>query len=383
MVKRIGKLFQGLVPALILCLAVQSGPAIGQSLTGQDDPRYQADLARLLQADDRAAYADLRLLAAAGNQAALQLLPFAARWMVIAPTPTGRAALRQIHGQWIQSLAEQGHAMAGLWRGGEISGLMDEQVNRALALYAVGEAEKGDALLEGWYNHLPGSAPLPAGFADLPAAAWLKAAIVEHKLAQGDPVAEQVLRDWLSDDRIEGWMVLSQRRDHYADGRAALELRLNLARVDPARLAEGRLARALLWAEDPAPPQPPQTVALVIKDLMARPQYAAVRAYCAAACATSAPACEAAFVVLFGQPYRATTPQTPFAALLDPARFFASPRGEQVLLGAALTHHLGLDRGIGDHGALQTHPAILGARKVDACLVDGALRAQGPLPQNP
>ena len=122
---------------------------------------------------------------------------------------------------------------------------------------------------------------------------------------------------------------------------------------------------------------------MVLRDLMPRPQYAPVRAWCAAQCAATAPACEAAFVSLLGAPHQSTAQLTPFADLMDEAAFFATPRGGQVLLSAAVRHSLDLDLAPDPAALAARHPAWLATRGIDACFADAALQALTPFPGPP
>jgi hypothetical protein len=347
-------------------------------LQGADDPVFRTLMGRLIAADDRAALGELHDLAAT-NVAALVALPFAEGWFLSADDRRDRLALRRMDGKWVADLAAAAFKPADLWRGGAISPDMTDQLERALRLYELGEDRKADALLQGWFNHMPETAALPEGFADLPAAAWLKAMILEQHIARGDRKALPVLQYWLDQDRIEGWMVLAAIGDHY-DGQAGQPMisGLRLGPATGARLKDGRAARRLLWQEDPPPPLPPETTQMVLRDLMPRPQFAPVRAYCEARCASTAAACEAAFVSTLGQPYHTVARATPFLAVMSEADFFASPRGEQVLLGPGLAHRLGLDRVGGYRGAVADSPAWRGANAADSCLAQGMLRAQEP-----
>ena len=370
-----------------LLLAALLGPvtalaeALPAPLAGADDPQFQSLIARLLTADDPAAIVALHDLAARGNTAGLVALPVAESWFPAAPSLPERIALREINGKWVEDLAASAFKPAALWQGGAISPDIADQLSRAQQLYALGYTAKADALLEAWFNHMPETAPLPDGFADLPAATWLKAMILEAHVARGDRDALPVLQSWLDQDRTEGWMVLAAISDLYSGQQVPSGL--TLGPNAKTRLQDGRLARKLLWQEEPPPPLPPDTTAMLMQALMPSPQLAPVSAYCKAHCPGSTPACETAFVTLYGQPYHAVAALTPWSTLVSAADFFASPRGEQVLLGSGLTHRLGLDRKGGYRGALTGNAAWQAANTVDACLAAGALRAQVPLPASP
>ena len=359
---------------LIIAALLGPLPASAGPIAGADDPAYRSALTRLLTTDDPAALTALHALAAT-NRAALIALPVAATWV---PLP---AELREVNGDWAADLAAAAYKPAALWQGGAISPMMRDQLIRALWLYELGESAKADALLSGWFNHMPDTAALPEGFNDLAAAPWLKAMIMEQHIARGDHKALATLQYWLDHDRIEGWMALSAATDYYSgQGGKPMIASLTLGANAGARLQDGRLARRLLWQQEPPAPVPAATVQIIIQDLLPSPQFAPLRAYCAARCPTTLPACEAAFVTIFAQPYHTIAAQTPYHDLISAADFFATPRGEQVLLGPALTHRLGLDRVDGYQGALADNPALQAASAIDACLTAGAIRALSPLP---
>jgi hypothetical protein len=339
---------------LILFLALPLG---AEPLPGQDSPDYQAALSLLLQEDDPAALAELHRLAEAGNVAAILTLPTALTWFTPAPDHPGRLALRRLGDEPLATVAARHSAAAALWQGGAISPLAEDQLQRALGLYDLGEVLKADALLTGWFNHMPLATPLPEGFADLPAAPWLKALILEPRLREKDAQAMIVLTYWWASGRIEGAMV-----------------KTDLGPGDPA----GQALRERLWSERPATPLPPATVALMAAELLPLPAYGPVRAWCAANCPASAPACAEAFITMLGEISPATVLATPLQEVLPEAEFFATKRGERVLLEPALHHRLELARIGGFAGALTAHPAFSAAAARDACFAEGVRRALPP-----
>ena len=365
---------------IVLCLSL-TAPAMADTVPGADDPAFTAAFHRLLTTDDPAALRRLHVLAAAGNTAALIALPLAERWL--SPLPD-RMALRRLGGEWVRDLGQAAFKPADLWRDGDISPDMADQLDRALWLYELGENRKADALLKGWFNHMPQAAALPEGFADLNAAPVLKALILLDHLTRGDRKALAPLQYLLDQDRIEGWMVLAELTDHYpVSGGQPIYANLRLGPAIATRLPDGRRALRLLWHEQPPPPLPPVVLAMALADLLPRPQFAPVRAYCAARCPATAPACAAAFVSLLGAPHPSVAQVTPLTDLMDEAAFFATQRGEQVLLNAGVRDSLGLDR-VPDPGELLPHdPAWQSARAMDACFGDAALRALQPFPAAP
>jgi hypothetical protein len=365
-----------LIPLLLWAL-----PGLSAPLDGADDPAFRMAFDRLLQRDDPAALHRLHDLAAAGNTAALIALPLAERWL---PPQPDRQALRRIGDAWVRDLGHTALKPAALWADGDISPDMRDQMNRALWLYDLGETRKADALLNGWFNHMPMAAPLPEGLLDLDAAPILTARILLEHLTRGDRKALAPLQSLLDQDRIEGWMVLAELTDHapVTSGppiHANLRLGANIA----TRLPDGRRALRLLWNEEPKPPLPPETLSMATRDLLPRTEFAPVRAFCAAACAGTAPACEQAFLMLLGAPHHSVTQSTPLHALMPEAAFFSTPRGAQILLAPALKHRLGLDLVPDPAADAAANPALAEARAQDACFAEAALRALAPLPAAP
>lgn len=366
---------------VFFCLCM-TGPAVADPLPGADDPGFRASLTAVTRSDDAEARQALHAQAAAGNAAALVALPVVEAWWPFTGPMPERLAQRQIGGRWTSDLASAASPVVALWQGGAISPRMPDQLDRALGLYKLGEARKGDALLEAWVNHMPLAAPLPEGLADLPAAPLLKALILLRHLTKGEDAALPVLQHWLDQDRIEGWMVLAEVTDHYpgSPGRA-LTLGLGDAPDHAGRLEDGRRAMALLWRDQTPRPLAPHEVAMVLQDLLPRPQYAPVRAYCAARCPEDPQSCAAAFAGLLGAPRAATTALTPPAEVMDTEDFFATPRGEQVLLGTAALHHLDLDQSPAPAAGLAKTPAFAAISQQDACFAAGVTRALSPFPQ--
>ena len=366
---------------LLIALLLWTWPALAEPITGADDPGFQTAWQSLLTTDDPAALHALHDLAAQGNTAALIALPLAQSWL---PPQPDRMELRRIGGVWARDLAHDAHKPAALWAEGDISPSMTRQLDRALWLYDLGETRKADALLKSWFNHMPRAAALPEGLTGLDASPMLTALILLDHLTRGDRKALAPLQALLDQDRIEGWMVLAELNDHYpVTAGPPIQANLRLGATMAARLGDGRRTLALLWHERPPPPLPPEVVEVVLRDLLPRPQFGPVRAFCAARCAATAPACAAAFVTLLGDPHPSIDPLTPLDDLLGEARFFASPRGAQVLLSAGVRHSLGLDLVADARVRASSHPALAAARDTDACLADAALLALEPFPTAP
>lgn len=364
---------------MMIMLTLLAHPAWAAPIDGATSTAFRAAFDALMRSDSLPALRQLHGLAETDLDAAVVALPFALRW-----TRNDDPALRRLGGDWVADMAAAAHKPTALWQGGAISSTMSDQLNRALWLYDLGEDRKGDALFEAWLNHMPEAAPLPDGFADLPAAPLLKARLLIDHIARGDRKALPVLQDWLDRDLIEGWMTFAEMSDHYpVTAGEPLVAGLHLGANTGARLQDGRRAYRLLWAEQPPPPLPPETLAMAARDLIPRPQYAPVRGWCAAACDGTAPACASAFVSLLGAPYHTVADGTPMQDTMDEAAFFATPRGAQVLLADGVTHRLGMDRTDGFHGDLTQNPAFQAARAVDGCFATGVLQALLPLSAKP
>ncbi len=366
---------------LFLALALYPIPALANTLTGADDPQFQTLVTRLLAADDPAAVKGLYDLAAQGNIAALVLLPLAEGWVPAQGSFTEKKKLRQIDGQRIEDLAAKSDPVAALWQGGTSKSDLPGVIARALDLYRQSEPRKADTLLSAASLQDPNMA-LPSGFADLPADPRMLASMLEYRMNLGDGSVLPTLQNWLDSDRIEGWIVMAILANPDVTSNAkALAAEIKLPPDAAAWIADG--VRIVDLGKQNSPPVPAETVSVVMTNLMPRPLFAPVRAYCEARCPTSAAACEAAFVTLLGVPHLSLDQATPLHDTMSEAEFFASPRGEQVLVGQALiawSHRLG---GAGYSGPLQDNHAFQTASTVNACFAAGALRASVPLPAAP
>ena len=369
---------------LFLALALCPIPALADTLTGADDPKFQSLVARLLTADDPAAVKGLYDLAAGGNTAALVLLPLAEGWVPAKGSFTEKKKLRQIDGQKIEDLAAKSDPVAALWQGGTSNSDLPGIIGRALDLYRQGETRKADTLLTVAFVQDPTMA-LPPGFADLPADPRALASMLEYRMNLGDSSVLPILQNWVDSDRIEGWIAMGILANPDVTATAkALAAEIKLPPNAAARIADGvRIVSVTDLTYQHPPPVPAETVSVVVTDLMPRPQFAPVRAYCEARCPTSAAACETAFVTLLGVPHLSLDQATPLHDTMSEAEFFASPRGEQVLLRPALLEWSHRNWGTGYSGPLKDNPAIQTASTVDACFAAGALRASEPLPAAP
>ncbi len=386
------------------CIALSPSSVMADMVPGADDPAFLAAIATALSSDDIGARQALHALAVAGNQAALVVLPTSERWIpMTGGTLRDRAALRKIGDVPVTELAMGLSATAALWRQGEASTDMTEQLDRAIALYGAGEPIKGDATLSTWVNQTGGLPPLPDTFADLPAAPWLKAIIVEVRLNPliGNPFFEPegnmaILTAWLADDRIEGWIVLARATgltgrnlspEDAAHGQSIKTAALAAVPADVAAQADARMTTATLvwnavWFAPPTAPRSAPEVEAIHAALAPRADFAPLRAYCAARCPTETGACERAYIQAFGYRSIAFAWYEPPFDVIPSATFYASPRGERLLFSEGLATGQSIPRdAMEDVAAINAAPAIIAARSADACFAAALDRVlSGPLP---
>lgn len=387
------------IPILAFCIA-GSLPTISHAdmLPGADDPYFMAAMSIALGTDDPRALSDLHALATAGNIAALVVLPTVERWLPRAGgTFKERAALRKIGGTPVIDLANAASPIARLWLQGAASDDMAIQLDRAVQLYAYGENAKADTLLATWFNYTGGFPALPDGFADLPASAWLKAAIIETRLNPfvGNPSPDPdgnmaILTGWLADDRLEGWIVLA-RVTGRALGRALSAeetlhgntiLATSLARTPPdlagqsdARITAGTLVWNATFRHAPDAPLANPDVQTIWQNLSPRPEFAPIALYCTAQCPTDPPACERAYIQAFGIQSGNVSWFEPQSDAVTPAAFYASPRAEQLLITNALTNALRIPPDAqGDIAAVMAIPSLAATSRTDACLAAAITR---------
>jgi hypothetical protein len=342
-------------------------------------------------------------LATAGNVAALVALPTVERWVPRLGSLRDRAALRKINDMPVTDLADAASDTSRLWLQGAASDDMAAQLDRAVRLYALGDTARGDTLLTIWLNQTGGFPPLPDGFVDLPASVLLKAGIIEWRLNPfiGNPTPDidgsmTVLTDWLAADRIEGWIILARLMgmttrqtlsvEQTALGKDILSSALGTIPPEIAARAEDRMASAaLVWnalvahAQDPSLPD--AAVEIIWRELSPLPEFAPLQLYCAARCPAEPGQCERAYLQAFGYPGRAFTWYEPQPDAISRAAFYASPRGERVLITQGMMAGLHfLPETLGDAATINAAPAIIAARRSDACFASAVDRVlAGPL----
>lgn len=390
---------------LAFCLAgLLPTPSLADMLPGADDPRFIAAMTLALATDAPRTLTDLHTLATAGNIAALVALPTVERWLPRTGPLSERAKLRKINGTPVTDLADAASPISRLWRQGIASDDMAEQIDRATGLFALGETAMGDALLAVWFNYTGGFSALPAGFADLPASPWIKAGIIEARLNPflGNPAPDPdgnlaILTNWLADNRLEGWIVLARMTGHANRLPRSIELTIfgndllttALAAIPPdvAATANVRMAAAALvwqanWAHLPDPSLSDAAVQTIWQNLSPRVEFAPVVLYCTARCPADPAQCEQAYLQAFGYNNGNLIWFAPQQDAISQTTFYASPRGEWVLMSTGLTHGLHMaPETLRDTAAINAAPAVAAARKTDACFASGLDRVlAGPLP---
>lgn len=393
---------------LALCISTLLPSATyADMLPGTDDPAYIAAIAMALTTDDPRALRDLHALATAGNSAALVALPTVERWIPRAGSLAERAEFRKINGVPVIDLANQASPVARLWLQGAVSDNMAVQLERATALYALGETSKAEALLRVWLNQTGGFGALPAGFADLTASAWLKAAILEARLNPfiGNPTPDvagdmTILTAWLAADRIEGWMVLARATgqanrfklsaEATAHGDALLALGLAATPPDLARQANARMTAATLvwnapWLHAPNAPVTSADVQTIWVNLSPHPAFAPVALFCDAACPDDPAACERAYIQAFGYQNGNSGWYEPQSEIISAANFYASPRAAHILVSDGISIGLGIPPDqTPDPATILAIPSLAAAAKSDACFAASVTRVlTTPLPGAP
>lgn len=136
--------------------------------------------------------------------------------------------------------AAQADKVQNLWQDGAASARPRDQLDRALWLYELGATDQADHLLAGWVAVMPGTAPLPEGFADLQADPDLLVAILLQHMERGDRKALPVLQHWLDMDRMAGWRVFAALSDTYSGAGQPMFSGLNLGPQIATRLPQAR-----------------------------------------------------------------------------------------------------------------------------------------------
>jgi hypothetical protein len=336
-------------PAALLCaaLVLLATPALADAPAGLADPAFTQPFQRLLQADDIAALDALHQAAEAGNTAALLALPAALDWL--RPPLKERRKYLSVGGAKLADAVAAAAPYAADWAGGNPDVAdTDDLAGRALRLYDAGESEKATSFLLTWVNQTGSWATLPEGLFDRPLPALAEYFVLSTRL--GDPTnPDPATARALTVERLRAGspgadMALAYLAGlHRPDGPATPEADALVQQI----LAESGLApdeaRARLAGALPAlqlvqrRTLPDAATASAAAGFLAgTPDLAPLDAACAAACPGSAAQCTAAWMLAFGLPQGHGGIAQPFAALIAPAEFWASPRGIDLLMARNL-----------------------------------------------
>jgi hypothetical protein len=363
-------------------IAASSHAASADQIKGADDPTFAALMKRALAEDDPSITAGLHALASNGNTAALLVLPFVSRWIPSSGSLADKNRLRRIGDATIADLAADASSVLADWAGGGTATGPVELRARAMRLIEAGEFGKGGFLFANWFNQTGGSGDLPEGFIDLPLHPSLTAMILTQRFVFSPVETDRsAIIDLLRADRIEGWMVIArvegltaldvdQRRPWHNE---VVEL-LTAASIDPASAIPKVIAAGRILKSDFASPlDPPLSIedaAIVQRAYSNRADFAPVHAYCTSRCTDAPEACETAFIVAFGHPLGLIEGAQPPVSVLPTEELMSSPRGEQLLLGAALARYGKFA------GKVLQSPRFAGAAEISSCLAVGMGRVQ-------
>lgn len=353
-----------------------AAPAWAEPVAGLADPAFRLPFERALQGDDPAALADLHAAAEAGNMAARMALPTVLIWMPPTGTLAERNRYRRLGGVPLAEAVAAAHPVAALWAGGEAGQDMAALLSRALGLYAVGEDERATALFLNWLGPTGGHGDLPPGFFDQPVPPHIMAQVLRGRLANPDrspaEATDALLADRVRADDPAAWIALAGFAGLHATGTPPPDT-ARLARIFRiAGVPQDVAARRML---DAAPVLraigfdlllDPAMAAKVTATFRDDPSFQPVRSLCAAICPATADACATAHVAGFGHPAGRTPGAQPFAALMPPEDFHATPRGRLVTLQW-------LGGLVGD--APERSAFVNAARAIDTCLADAVTAA--------
>jgi hypothetical protein len=363
----------------VLLSLILAAPALAEPVRGIDDPGFRQPFDRALQTDDPLAAIDLHRAALAGNTAALLALPTALDWFAKDVPSSVRRQITFINDVPLFEAVVRADPVAAAWglMGGVGQSDMDDLLQRAFALYAAGEADKATALFLTWQHQTPADAPLPPGFFDHPVPDWAMSLHLADRLAHtgGDApaqaealVAERLKADdpaaWMALARLAGLPLPADMRPKVDEAR--IDRILTLAGYAPADGA-ARMAGVvpvLRALKATIPMLDAQTALAAVDSLSGDPEFAPLKTFCEQRCPATARACAAAYLAGFGHPQGQVTAGQPFVSLIAPDAFFASPRGQRVLLKS--THRLS---GANRAGS----PVQTALRQIDACLADAVL----------
>jgi len=362
--------------AFLLALLLAS-PTLAEPVPGADAPAFRDPFDRALQGDDPTALQEIHAAAEAGNTAALLALPAVSDWLRATLPFSERKKLGRINGIPIAAAYADATPTAALWALGDPGTDAKALLQRAFALYDVGEPDKASGLFSIWVNQTGGYTDLPPDFFDHPVPPWLMSFVLRGRLIDSGygtlEEGQAMVIDRLKADDPAAWIALAA----FADRPPATNLKAHLDRLQamiaeaglPQGEAETRMAAGLpvLRAINRHDPILPATTAEAAAAIFRNePEFQPLLTVCAIACPQTRDQCTTAFVAAFGHPFgRATTAQPP-TSLISTKDFFATPRGRLLLLRSTQGQ-------LGDDPA--TSPALSAARAVDACLADAILAA--------
>lgn len=357
-----------------------AAPALAEQVAGIDDPAFRQPFEMALQADDPLAVIDLHKAASSGNTAALLALPAALDWFAKDVPSSVRRLLVFVNGVSVFDALAKADPVAAAWgmMGGVGTSDMDALLDRAFTLYAAGDVEKGTALFLTWQSQAQAYAPLPPGFFDRPVPDWAVALHLKDRLTYvgGDypAAAEALLAERLKLDDRAGWMglVLYSALHLPPENRAQVDQQridriLSAAGYSPAdglaRMAE--VIPVLQALQRPRPILSAQTALAAASLLADEPAFRSLETFCQTRCSATTAACAAGYLAAFGHPQQNIALEAqPFVAVISQDAFFASPRGQKVILQS--TQRLsGANRA--------DSPVQLALQQIDTCLADAIL----------
>lgn len=362
--------------AVILTLLLAT-PALADPIPGLDDPAFRAPFERALQGDDPTALQEIHAAAMAGNTAAVLALPVVTDWLRSKVPFAERKTHFYVNGVPMPAAFVAADPVAALWAMGEPGNDMDALLARAFGLYDAGEADKATRLFLTWVNQTGGYQPLPEGFFDHPVPPWAMAQVLRGRLFDNGitPPGEgdALLVERLKADDPAAWIAIATALDldHIA---ATVTKNEHLARsLKTAGIAPDDAVRRIqdvvpaLKATSPSPEiLDPETAKAATTAFRAEPEFQPLLTLCTSICPDTQDQCATAVVAGFGHPYGRASLSQPLTSLISVQDFFATPRGQLLLLRSTLGR-------LGDDPAASA--ALTAARAIDACLADAILSA--------
>ena len=365
--------------ALIFVLALAT-PAFADRLPGIDDPAFRKPFEQLLLGNDLHALHDLHAAAEAGNTAALLAVPFAINWFLPDRRKTDLNFLFKINGVRTLDAASAADPVAAIVWQRNMKARPSEWLDWSLKLYQAKETTTASNMLAIWLNQTGALGPLPDWLLDQPVPPRLLADILQFRLqdisgAVASADAEAFIIERLRADDPAAWMAMAgyARMDHadtvplpdLTQARiAGILAAVGVTPEEGQRRMEAVVPLLLALKLPFGDVLNEETAAAVVQQLKGTPEFLPVEKLCNTACGTTSTACMTAFMAGFGY-HRALTANThPFVSLIEPAEFYATPRGQSETLRATFFQM----------GQFPTaSPPYLAVREIDACLADAIL----------